>query len=130
MPGLYDARALVARLRLGPDRTEEDIAAQGDALETAILQIEDDVAASYREETGFERLDSILSSGLNWGRIAVTVLAVIAIITENLIRVDDVMESPKPAECSGCSVSCWPSWPRHSSRNCGLKLRTRCFDIS
>jgi hypothetical protein len=98
MPGLYDARALVARLRLGPDRTEEDIAAQGDALESAILQIEDDVAASYREETGFERLDSILSSGLNWGRIAVTVLAVIAIITENLIRVDDVMESPKPAE--------------------------------
>ncbi|MGB8093233.1 MAG: hypothetical protein WCF62_21430 [Pseudolabrys sp.] len=46
-------------MRLGPDRTEEDIAAQGDALESAILQIEDDVAASYREETGFERLDSI-----------------------------------------------------------------------
>ena len=35
---------------------------------------------SYREETGFERLDSILSSGPNWGRIAATVLAVIAII--------------------------------------------------
>ena len=79
-PGLYDARALVARLRIGPDRTEENIAAQGDALESAILQIEDDVAASYREETGFERLDSILSSGPNWGRIAATVLAVIAII--------------------------------------------------
>ncbi len=76
---LYDeARALVARLRVGPDRTEEDIAAQADALESAISQIEADVAAS--EETGSERLDSILSSGPNWGRIAATVLAVIAII--------------------------------------------------
>src|SRR5580765_4366468 len=28
-PGLYDARALVARLRLGPDRTEENIAGPG-----------------------------------------------------------------------------------------------------
>ena len=27
-----------------------------------------------------------------------------AVCTENLIRVDDVMESPKLAECSGCSV--------------------------
>jgi hypothetical protein len=49
---------------------------------------------------------------------------------ENLIRVDDVMESPKLAEWLGCSVSFWSSWPRHSSRSCGLKLRTRCFDIS
>ena len=48
---LYDeARALVARLRVGPDHTEEDIAAQSDALESAISQIEADVAASYREE--------------------------------------------------------------------------------
>jgi hypothetical protein len=31
------------------------------------------------------------------------------VCTENLIRVDDVMESPKLAECSGCSVSLWPS---------------------
>ena len=31
---LYDdARALVARLKIGPDRTEEDIAAQANALE-------------------------------------------------------------------------------------------------
>ena len=80
-PGLYDeARALVARLRLGPDHTEENIAAQADALESAILRIEDDVAASYREETGTERLDSVLSSGPSWGRIAATVLAVIATI--------------------------------------------------
>jgi putative heme iron utilization protein len=78
---LYDeARALVARLKVGPDRTKEDIAAQSDALESAISQIEDDVAASYREEIGTERLDSILSSGPNWGRIAATFLAVIAII--------------------------------------------------
>ena len=78
---LYDeARALVARLRVGPDHTEEDIAAQSDALESAISQIEADVAASYREETGTERLDSILSSGPSWGRIAATVLAVIATI--------------------------------------------------
>jgi lipoprotein-anchoring transpeptidase ErfK/SrfK len=78
---LYDeARALVARLRVGPDRTEEDIAAQADALESAISQIEDHVAASYREEIGSEQLDRILSSGPNWGRIAATVLAVIAII--------------------------------------------------
>jgi hypothetical protein len=65
---LYDeARALVARLRVGPDRTVEDIAAQVDALESAISQIEADVAASHRE-AGSERLDSILSSGPNWGR--------------------------------------------------------------
>jgi len=50
--------------------------------------------------------------------------------TENLIRVDEVMESPKLAEWSGCSVSFLPSRPRHSSRSCGLKPRTRCFDIS
>ena len=78
---LYDeARALVARLRVGPNHTEEDIAAQSDALESAISQIEADVAASYREETGTERLDSVLSSGPSWGRIAATVLAVIATI--------------------------------------------------
>jgi hypothetical protein len=78
---LYDdARALVARLKIGPDRTEEDIAAQANALESAISQIEDDVAASYREEIGPEQLDRILSSGPNWGRIAATVLAVIAIM--------------------------------------------------
>ena len=78
---LYDeARALVARLRVGPDRTEDDIAAQADALESAISQIEGDVTASYREETGSEQLASILSSGPNWGRIVSTVLAVIAII--------------------------------------------------
>ena len=78
---LYDeARALVARLRVGPDHTEEDIAAQSDALESAISQIEADVAASYREDTGTERLDSILSSGPSWGRIVATVLAVIATI--------------------------------------------------
>jgi len=47
------------------------------------------------------------------------------VCTENLIRVDDVLESPKLAEWSGCSVSLWPSWPRHSSRSCGLKLRIR-----
>jgi lipoprotein-anchoring transpeptidase ErfK/SrfK len=77
---LYDeARALVARLRVGPDHTEEDIAAQSDALESAISQIEADVAASYREETGTERL-RVLSSGPSWGRIAATVLAVIATI--------------------------------------------------
>jgi hypothetical protein len=52
------------------------------------------------------------------------------VCTENLIRVDAVTESPKLAEWSGCSVSFWPSWPRHSSRSCGLKLRMRCFDIS
>ena len=76
---LYDeARALVARLRVGPNHTEEDISAQSDALESAISQIEADVAASYREETGTERLDSVLSSGPSWGRIAATVLAVIA----------------------------------------------------
>ena len=75
-----DARALIARLRVGPNRTEEDIAAQGDALEFAILQIEADVAASYRGETSTERLDSILSSGPSWGRIVATVLAVIATI--------------------------------------------------
>jgi len=67
-----DARALVARLKIGPDRTEEDIAAQANALESAISQIEDDVAASYREEIGPEQLDRILSSGPNWGRIAAT----------------------------------------------------------
>jgi putative heme iron utilization protein len=78
---LYDeARALFARLRVGPDHTEEDIAAQSDALESAISQIEADVAASYREETGTERLDSVLSSGPSWGRIAATMLAVIATI--------------------------------------------------
>ena len=78
---LYDeARALVARLRVGPNHTAEDIAAQSDALESAISQIEADVAASYREETGTERLDSVLSSGPSWGRIAATVLAVIATI--------------------------------------------------
>src|SRR5258708_38548544 len=27
----------------------------------------------------------------------------------------------------GSTVSFWPSWPRHSSRSCGLKLRTRCL---
>jgi hypothetical protein len=52
------------------------------------------------------------------------------VCTENLIRVDAVAESPKLAECSGCCVSFWPSLPRHSSRSYGLKLRTRCFDIS
>jgi hypothetical protein len=52
------------------------------------------------------------------------------VCTGNLIRVDDVMESPKLAEWSGCSVSFWPSWACHSSRSYGLKLRTRCFDIS
>jgi hypothetical protein len=31
---------------------------------------------------------------------------------ENLIPVDDVMESPKLAEWSGCFVSFWPSCPR------------------
>jgi len=67
-------------LRVGPDHTEEDIAAQSDALESAISQIEADVAASYREETGTERLDSVLSSGSSWGRIVATVLAVIATI--------------------------------------------------
>jgi len=78
---LYDeARALVARLRVGPNHTAEDIAAQSDALESAISQIEADVAASYREETGTERLDSVLSSGPSWGRIAATLLAVIATI--------------------------------------------------
>ena len=78
---LYDeARALVARLKIGPDRTEEDIAAQANALESAISQIEDDVATSYREEIGPEQLDRILSSGPNWGRIAATVLTVIAIM--------------------------------------------------
>ena len=78
---LYDeARALVARLRVGPDHTEEDIAAQSDALESAISQIEADVAASYRKETGTERLDSVLSSGPSWGRIVATVVAVIATI--------------------------------------------------
>jgi hypothetical protein len=30
------------------------------------------------------------------------------------------MESPKLAELSGCSVSFWPSSPRHSSRSCGI----------
>ena len=78
---LYDeARALVARLRVGPNHTEEDIAAQSDALESAISRIEAEFAASYREETGTERLDSILSSGPSWGRIVATVLAVIATI--------------------------------------------------
>jgi lipoprotein-anchoring transpeptidase ErfK/SrfK len=79
---LYDeARALVARLTVGPNRTEDDIAAQADALESAISQIEDEVAANNRAEAGSERLDSIiLSSGPNWGPIAATVLAVIAII--------------------------------------------------
>jgi lipoprotein-anchoring transpeptidase ErfK/SrfK len=67
-------------LRVGPNHAEEDIAAQSDALETAISQIEADVAASYREETGAERLDRVLSSGPSWGRVAATVLAVIAII--------------------------------------------------
>ena len=38
-PGLYDeARALVARLAVGPDRTKEDIAAHGDALEPLKLR--------------------------------------------------------------------------------------------
>jgi lipoprotein-anchoring transpeptidase ErfK/SrfK len=78
---LYEeARALVARLRVGPNRTEDDIAAQADALESAIWQIEDEVAANNRAEADSERLDSILSSGSNWGRIAATVLAVIATI--------------------------------------------------
>ena len=67
-------------MRVGPNHTEEDISAQSDALESAISQIEADVAASYREETGTERLDSVLSSGPSWGRIAATVLAVIATI--------------------------------------------------
>jgi lipoprotein-anchoring transpeptidase ErfK/SrfK len=67
-------------LKIGPDRSEEDIAAQANALESAISQIEDDVAASYREEIGPKQLDRILSSGPNWGRIAATVLAVIAIM--------------------------------------------------
>ena len=31
------------------------------------------------------------------------------VCTENLIGVDDVAESPKLVECSGCSVSFWPS---------------------
>src|SRR5260221_2807039 len=48
-----------------------------------------------------------------------------AVCTENLIGVDGAMESPKLAEWPGCSVSFWPSWPRHSSRSCGLYLRTR-----
>src|ERR1700736_5497151 len=45
------------------------------------------------------------------------------VCTENLIRVDEAMESPKLAEGSGCSVSFWPSWPRRSSRRYDLKLR-------
>jgi lipoprotein-anchoring transpeptidase ErfK/SrfK len=78
---LYDeARALVARLRVGPGRTEDDIAAQADALESAIWRIEDEVAANDRAESDSERLDSILSPGPNWGRIAAAALAVIAII--------------------------------------------------
>jgi hypothetical protein len=52
------------------------------------------------------------------------------VCTENLIRVDEVMESPKLAESSDCSVPFWPSWPRHSSRSCGLKRRMRYTDIS
>ena len=55
---VYDeARAIVARLRVGPNHTEEDIAVQSGALESAISQIEADVAASYRAESGTERLD-------------------------------------------------------------------------
>ena len=77
----YDeARALVARLAVGPDRTKEDIATQADALESAISRIEADAAASYREEIDSERLDSILSSGPNWNWIGISVFAVIAII--------------------------------------------------
>jgi hypothetical protein len=41
------------------------------------------------------------------------VVRVFQLCVPNLIRVDDVMESPKLAECSGCSASFWPSWPRH-----------------
>jgi hypothetical protein len=52
------------------------------------------------------------------------------VCTENLIHVDDAMESPKLAERSGSYVSSRPCWPRHPSRRCGLRLRTRCFDIS
>jgi lipoprotein-anchoring transpeptidase ErfK/SrfK len=78
---LYDeARALVARLAVGPDRTKEDIATQADALESAISRIEADAAASYHEEIDSERLDSILSSGPNWNWIGISVFAVIAII--------------------------------------------------
>src|ERR1700716_2295153 len=50
------------------------------------------------------------------------------VCTENLIRVDDVMESPKLAERSGCSVSLWPSWPRHSSRSCGSGVVGVCTE--
>jgi lipoprotein-anchoring transpeptidase ErfK/SrfK len=78
---LYDeARALVARLKVGPGRTEDDIAAQADALESAISQIEDEVAASYRAEADSERLDRILSGGPNWAWIGASILAVIAIV--------------------------------------------------
>ena len=38
------------------------------------------------------------------------------VCTENLIRVDDVTESPKLVEGSGFCVSSSASWPRHSSR--------------
>jgi hypothetical protein len=51
------------------------------------------------------------------------------VCTENLIRVDALMELSWPND-QFCSVSFWPSWPRHSSRSCGFRLRTRCFDIS
>ena len=45
--------------------------------------------------------------------------------TENLIRVDDVMELPKLAMIALFCFS-WPSWPRHSSRSAaGAEMRLR-----
>jgi hypothetical protein len=41
------------------------------------------------------------------------------VCTENLVRVDDVMESPKLADDRAVPISLWPSWPRHSSRSYG-----------
>jgi len=40
-----------------------------------------------------------------------------SVCTENLIRIDEAMESAKLAERLGCSVSFWPSWSRLSGRS-------------
>jgi hypothetical protein len=52
------------------------------------------------------------------------------VCTENLIRVEDVPESPILAERSGYSVSFWPSWFRRSSRRADLRQRMRRSDIN
>jgi lipoprotein-anchoring transpeptidase ErfK/SrfK len=77
-----DAHRLIARSNLTPLVASSHIA----ALEDAIRRIEDEIAAGEErdEDTSTEAINSLLSSGTNWRRLAFSAAAIIAFIALGL----------------------------------------------